>query len=151
MTMNGSRSGTSLIDTEDMYQTHGGHSVRASQDSSSWRSPPTGSGSVASRTASRTATSVTGTELTYASCVAERSMSSDVGRSGWARIRAHSPDGPVGYGRASPPPPMRPDGDARRDIETDVASCWNNDDDSDEEGERGRNSDDDSDGDNTVI
>ncbi|KAF2830254.1 hypothetical protein CC86DRAFT_379695 [Ophiobolus disseminans] len=95
------------------------------------------------------ATSNAGTERSYRSSVAERSAAPEVRPNGWAKIRAYQ--APTAPRRASPPAPVRqpirPDGDAQREIEADT-NAW--DDASDEEGDADSDSDD-SDGDNTVI
>lgn len=147
LSINGSCSGASLIDTEDAFPSPGNH-VANSRATASWRTPSTGPGSTGRTVSSRTVVSDVGTERTYASTVAERSTAAGVGRRGWARIRADESDGPVGYGRASP---VQPQGDAQREVEADT-NPWDSDEESDEEPRGGGDYDsDDSDGDNTVI
>ncbi|KAF2029090.1 hypothetical protein EK21DRAFT_113312 [Setomelanomma holmii] len=119
--------------------------------SRSWRTPSTDAASASAGTGRvgygrPSATSNAGTERTYASTIAERSIVSNMRPNGWAKISRDESTGAAVPVRA---PPVRPYGDSQAETKEDT-NPWGSDED-DEEEEDGGYSDDDDDGENTEI
>jgi hypothetical protein len=143
MSINGSTD-ESLIETEYAFSARGDNSngdawsqVRTKSWHTQSNAAPSGSVSSGFNPSAyrHSATSVAGSSHSFASSVAERSVTSEIRSNGWAKIRAYKPE----------PQLCRPADDIARETGSE-ADAW----DSDEEDVKANSDDDDSD-DDTVI